>query len=116
MSSRLKRIRDWEERAQAANYCVAVLARKCGVSVRQMERFFLVVHQQPPHDWLHRLRMQRAAELLLEGSTVKEVAIVLGYKHAAHFTHDFKREHGILPSRFPAQAGVRSKKSPDVAF
>ena len=80
MHSRLDHIDDWAKLAGTANYKVGALARVCGVSVRQLFRFFEEKHNRSPHEWLHELRMRRASELLCDKSTAKEVAIKLNYK------------------------------------
>ena len=99
MKSRLGHIEDWETLAQQCRYCVSKLARRCRVSVRELERFTLEEFHQPPHEWLHALRMKRAVELFRDGSLVKEAADLLGYKTRAHLSHDFKQYFGVPPSR-----------------
>jgi AraC-like DNA-binding protein len=95
--SPLARITDWPERAHVAKYSVRALAKACGVSVRTLERFFLPAFSEPPRGWLKRLRMQRAVDLLRDGSTVKETAGCLGYKYPTHFSAEFKRAQGVPP-------------------
>ena len=95
----LQRIVDWERRAHAANYCVATLARDCNVSARTLERHFKRDFAVCPHEWLGRLRMRRAMELLAEGADVKEAAAELGYGFAQHFSRDFKKHFGRSPTR-----------------
>ena len=49
--------------------------------------------------FLLRLRMNRAAELLIDdGLMVKEVADKLGFPDAFTFSRAFKRIHGVPPS------------------
>jgi len=48
------------------------MAKACGVSVRTLERFFLPAFGDTPLRWLKRQRMQRAIELLRDGSTIKK--------------------------------------------
>ncbi len=97
MRSRLIRIQDWERQAEAADYSLHKLARNCGASVRQLERFFLESRQKSPRLWLNGLRQQRALQLLGEGLTVKEIASQLAYKQASHFSREFKKYHGVAP-------------------
>ena len=99
MESRLKLIRNWESLAQSAKYNVSALAEDCGVSGRQLERFFAISLGKSPHQWLHELRMRRAIKLLRDGSHVKETAYLLGYKDASHLTHDFKKYFGVPPTQ-----------------
>lgn len=111
MSSRLDRVKDWSLFAKEARYCALNLARALDVSPRQLRRYFEIKNWGTPHNWLHKLRMRRAVELICDKTPVKDVWIELGYKEAAHFTHDFKMYFGVPPSKFtsdrlqpPAQA------------
>jgi len=49
---------------------------------------------------LNGVRETRAAELLRGGSTIEEVARLLGYAETANFTHAFTRWRGISPRAF----------------
>jgi len=97
MHSRLNRIEDWSPLAREARYSVNLIARKCGVSPRQLERYFHIRFQKSPHAWLRELRMRRAVELLRDGSDLKQVADQLCYREASHFHHDFKAYFGVTP-------------------
>lgn len=116
MHSRLNRIEDWSLLARDARYSVILIARRCGVSSRHLERYFQVKFQKSPHAWLRELRMKRAVELLRDGSDLKQVADQLCYREAAHFHHDFKAYYGVTPGSLTGQAAGRSLKGPDVAF
>jgi transcriptional regulator GlxA family with amidase domain len=100
MNNRLQHIQHWLELAPKARYRSVTLARICQVSVRQLERYFLKHFQQTPHQWLRTARLNRAVELLKDGSSVKETAMMLGYKAVPHFTRDFKQWSGMPPTRF----------------
>ena len=98
MKSRLCQVKDWAELARTANYRASELAKDCGVSTRELERFFLAATGKHPHDWLNQLRQMQGRLLIACGKSVKEAAFELGYKHPAHFTRDFKQFHGIPPT------------------
>jgi len=98
MNGRLAQVTNWEELAQAAKYRAKNLAGKCGVSLRELQRFLLNRARRRPHELLNELRQMRALELLAAGKSVKETAIELGYIHPAHFSRDFKQFHGRPPS------------------
>jgi AraC-like DNA-binding protein len=100
MNSRLNSIKDWHELAQSSGYCVQTLAKRCRVSVRQLERFFRLKFGQSPCAWLRALRVRQAMELLRDDSVIKETAAMLGYKTTSHFSRDFKRQFGMTPSHY----------------
>jgi AraC-like DNA-binding protein len=106
MTSRLDRVRDWASLAKASRYSATAIARECGVSPRQLERFFHERMNKPPHQWLRDLRMGRAVELLREGASVKVAAQELCYKDAAHFCRDFKNYFGTTPGQIAAQQSI----------
>jgi transcriptional regulator GlxA family with amidase domain len=60
MNSKLNHVKNWPELAQAANWSAAILAKKCGVSVRTLERHFLKEMGKSPKAWLAETRQQLA--------------------------------------------------------
>lgn len=100
MSRRLLLITEgeWLKRAHAARYCVGTLAKRCGVSTSTLGRHIRATTGQTPHDWVRKLRMARALELLTDGTSVKETAAELGYKSPYHFARDFRDNRGYPPS------------------
>ena len=103
--SRLDRITkdQWQKLALDAKGSVNALAKLCGVSPRQLQRFIRGRQGAHPARWLNEVRMNHAPALLGEGLTVKESAEKLGYYDTSHFTKAFKAFHGQAPSRFVAQ-------------
>lgn len=102
MNNRLHKIQNWPERAQTANWCASTLAKDCGVSLRTLERYFLKGMCKSPKKWLAEQRQQRASALIQAGSTVKETAAQLDYKHPSHLTNAFKKQCGCCPTDKPA--------------
>lgn len=108
MRSRLNRVNNWDELAGEAQYSTQSLAKIVGATVRQLERYFANEKRGLPHVWLNELRQTRSAQMLNLGHTVKEVAGLLGYKQASHFSREFKRYHGVAPSDFRSHANLTS--------
>jgi AraC family transcriptional regulator len=94
MNTRLHHIQNWPELAQQVKWSAAALAKKCGVSVRTLERYFFNHMGKGPKAWLSEQRQNQAIELLQKGCSVKETAACVGYKHATHFSREFKRYWG----------------------
>jgi transcriptional regulator GlxA family with amidase domain len=99
LNARLHHIQNWPQLAHEANYAVSALAKSCSVSVRNLERLFLPALGETPRRLLKRLRMQRAIELLRDGSTVKETPDCLGYADPSHFSREFKNHYGFAPNK-----------------
>lgn len=98
MNSRLNQIQDWLPLAQHANWSVTRLAKLCKVSVRTIERHFLKTIGKAPKAWMTEQRQMQAVKHLRNGSLVKETASLLGYRHAATFTREFKKIYGQNPT------------------
>jgi transcriptional regulator GlxA family with amidase domain len=103
MNRKLLEITNWSERARAAKWCVAELAKHCGVSVSILERHFWAATRECPQLWLVADRLNRAPALLALGFSVKEVSDQLLYKSQHHFSRAFKQHHGYAPSEHPKQ-------------
>ena len=86
--------------AHQAGYHAGRLAELCGVSLRQLERYFQTDYQCPPARWLSRERFRLACRLLERAHPIKEVAYAVGFKNNAHFSTAFRRENGMSPSEY----------------
>jgi AraC family transcriptional regulator, regulatory protein of adaptative response / methylphosphotriester-DNA alkyltransferase methyltransferase len=83
---------------------LAVVAHEIATSRRQLQRALAEVGGTSFSRELQRVRMERAAELLLAGSLpVQVVARAVGYRQAAQFAKVFRRHHGFSPSTFRRQ-------------
>jgi AraC-like DNA-binding protein len=91
-------------------FSVLKLSARCGVCVRQVQRLVARQYGQPPHQWLRTLRLQRAAELLVVGCSVKETTGALDYKSRAHFSRDFKAYFQMPPSRYARRHARRASR------
>ncbi|MBI4326533.1 MAG: helix-turn-helix transcriptional regulator [Chloroflexi bacterium] len=110
MKSGLDRLCDseWVALANRARFNAHTLAKLCGGSLRQLERYFLWSFGRPPQEWLDELRLCAANPLLLEQEGNKQVASRLGFANASHFIREFKRYHGCTPAKFVEATAVRS--------
>jgi len=77
------------------------IAKRVVTSRRQLQRAFAEAGETSFRSYLQRVRMERAAELLREGSSpVNQVASAVGYRQPAQFAKAFRRHHGAAPSSF----------------
>ena len=77
------------------------VAHEIATSRRQLQRAFAEVGGTSFSRELQRVRMDRAAELLLQAPmAVQAVAGAVGYRQPAQFAKVFRRHHGTAPSAF----------------
>ncbi|MEZ5741917.1 MAG: GlxA family transcriptional regulator [Burkholderiaceae bacterium] len=87
---------------------VSGLSRTLGISERHLLRLFRDHLGETAHDYLLRVRLERARALLVQSDlSVTEIAQVVGYGSVAHFSRAYRRFFGRTPS-----AG-RRKTRPD---
>ena len=116
MASRLDRVKNWALLAKASRYSASAIAYRCGVSPRQLERYFQEHMKKSPHQWLRELRLGRALELIQRDESIKQVAQELCYKDTAHFCRDFKNYFGRTPGQHAAQeCALQSSGTPTQA-
>lgn len=84
------------------------VARRLATSPRQLQRAFAEAGQTNFRTYLRMVRMERAEELLREGSLrVWEVAEAVGYRQPAQFAKAFRHHHGRPPSALRALPAPR---------
>jgi transcriptional regulator GlxA family with amidase domain len=87
-----------DDRLGNTSFNVEELADEIGLSRRQLTRRVKSILGEAPSDLIHRMRLERAVELLEVGSgTVSEVAYRVGFKSASHFGAAFKEAFGHTP-------------------
>lgn len=90
-----------ERRYGEEDVTLASVAREIATSRRQLQRAFAEAGGTSFSRVLQQVRMERAAELLAEGSLpVQAVAGRVGYRQAAQFAKVFRRHLGAPPSSF----------------
>jgi AraC family transcriptional regulator, regulatory protein of adaptative response / methylphosphotriester-DNA alkyltransferase methyltransferase len=83
------------------------IARRLATSRRQLQRSFAEVGDTSFRSYVAEVRMQRALELLREGTLpVRDVAASVGYRQPAQFAKTFRRHHGAPPSSFRGNGRV----------
>lgn len=87
------------------------LSRSLGMSRSQLYRKFSALTEISVHQFIRKLRLQNARELLLTGNkNVTEVAMETGFKNLSHFSKVFYEEFGIAPSRVRPENNLLKKK------
>ncbi len=96
-----QRCRSYLERRGLQLRSLAEAAAACSVSEAHLCRLFHRYDVISPYQLLVRLKMARAAVLLLDrGLLVREVGRQVGYEDPYHFSKAFKRVYGLSPEAF----------------
>ncbi|BBO83656.1 hypothetical protein DSCO28_42220 [Desulfosarcina ovata subsp. sediminis] len=76
------------------------LANAVGMSVSKLKMLFPKFFGMPPYEYLRKMRMQRAMDLLHQhGMNVTETAMAVGYSSISHFAKAFHRQYAVFPSQ-----------------
>jgi AraC-like DNA-binding protein len=88
------------------------LGREVGVSQFYLSRIFSEEMRMTIPQFLRRIRMERAAELLRDGRhNVTEAAFAVGYSSLGHFSKAFCEVIGCCPTLYPhARQLVRPRR------
>lgn len=77
------------------------LERASGLSPSRLQALFREVTGYPPLDYLRRLRVEEARQLLADSRlAVKEVAARTGFRDTSHFSKVFRRVDGLAPAHY----------------
>jgi len=82
------------------------LAKLIGLDRRYLSRVFKKSIGMTMQQCLVNKRMEHAAVLLNSGHSVGEVATLIGYDDAFHFSKMFKKHYGISPNRYKAGSAI----------
>jgi AraC-like DNA-binding protein len=86
---------------------LAMAANLCELSRFQFSRSFKKEQGLTFRDFVVRIRIERAAELMRQSPhlSVTEAAFVVGFNDVSHFSRMFRRRLGVLPSRYRRTEG-----------
>ncbi len=77
------------------------LAQSAGVHPAHLAEVFRQHYQCTPGEYLRRVRVERAIELMAEPeAALAEIALAVGFSDQSHFSRVFKRATGMTPARF----------------
>lgn len=107
---RTAQVRTYAERVDAARHrletryaerhSLADLASEAGLSLYHFARIFRDLVGVPPHRYLLKVRLARAAALLREGVPVSHSCFRVGFDTLGHFAEAFRREFAVAPSEW----------------
>jgi transcriptional regulator GlxA family with amidase domain len=86
---------------QRRAHSLSALAQSVNLSPTRLCCLFKAETGMPPASYLRKLRMNEAAMLLSSTFlSVKEIMVRVGFSDESHFVRDFKRLHGLTPTKY----------------
>lgn len=92
-----------QERLHEEELSLYLVAEKLFVNYSYLSRIFKKLTGQSFSDYVLRLRMEKAKELLAKGEKVYDTANQVGYRHVNYFAKAFTKYWGIRPSEVNKQ-------------
>lgn len=97
----VRRIIERLESTPLERYDLASLAAETGYSSGHFLRSFRATTGLPPHQFIIRMRLERARRLMLNRSlSLVDIALESGFSSHSHFSRAFRRHYGASPSSF----------------
>jgi transcriptional regulator GlxA family with amidase domain len=98
--STLNTIANWADEIFDSHFSVKEIAKRHGVTPRQVRRYFKQKTGESLHAFMYRQRLDLAMSKLKSagGLRIKELAAELGYQVASSLSHAFKKRFGIPPT------------------
>jgi AraC family transcriptional regulator len=80
---------------------IAGLAAEVDIHPVHLARVFRRHHHCSPAEYLRRIRVRRACEMLADGDeTLSAIAFATGFADQSHFTRNFRRALGVTPGKY----------------
>lgn len=96
----LKQVVEYIDHHLDQNLTLTTLAAIAHISPSYFSALFKQSTGLTPHQYVIRCRIDRAKQLLLQGMSVAEAALNLGFSHQSHLNRHFKRLVGMTPKEF----------------
>jgi AraC-like DNA-binding protein len=97
----LLRVRDLVRDCYAQDLTLADLSEEADVSAGHLLRTFRSTFGETPHEFLTRLRLDRAKHLLtVSGRPVTDICFEVGFQSLGSFSTLFRRRVGVSPAEF----------------
>ena len=91
---------EWLRERLDQNIDIPRMAERMAMSERSFYRKFTQCFGETPRDYVEKLRLDNARNLLSSKTSLKQIAILNGYSTAAQLTKAFERRFGVSPMMF----------------
>ncbi|WP_219835268.1 response regulator transcription factor [Paenibacillus sp. R14(2021)] len=103
-NANMKRLLDYIQAHYAEPLNLTEMAKHFHFNPSYLSSYFSSHHNEGFVDYLHRVRLEKAEELLRAGETsISEISGMVGYSDHSYFCKVFKKHTGLSPSRYRQQ-------------
>ncbi|WP_224726472.1 response regulator transcription factor [Paenibacillus vietnamensis] len=103
-NANMKKLLDYIDEHYAEPLSLTEMAKHFHFNPSYLSSYFSSHHSEGFIEYLHRVRTDKAAELLRKGeATISEISGLVGYSDHSYFTKVFKKLTGMSPSRYRRQ-------------
>jgi Response regulator containing CheY-like receiver domain and AraC-type DNA-binding domain len=103
-NANMKRLLDYIHEHYAEPLNLTEMAKHFHFNPSYLSSYFSTHHNEGFVDYLHRVRLEKASELLRAGeTTISEISGMVGYSDHSYFCKVFKKHTGLSPSRYRQQ-------------
>jgi two-component system response regulator YesN len=98
--SRVEKIKNYVNENLSAKLDASSVAQEMKLTRFTLQSIFKKYEGETFRQYVEKVRMEKAFQLLVEGKWVKEVFVATGYNHRATFDKAFKRRYEYPPAYF----------------
>lgn len=100
-TAKLKIVLEYIDQHYSEELSIAQLAGLCYFSEYHFMRFFKKYIGMSCLDYIKNLRLEKAAELLEQGTlSTLDVSLLAGFRNLSYFHREFKKKYGLTPKNF----------------
>lgn len=98
---KIKKVRNFILKNLENHYTIEQLSKKFDISESSLKNQFKKLYGQSIYSYTKKLRLEKSKTLLLKGEmSITQIALESGYENPAKFSSAFKKEFGVIPSKF----------------
>lgn len=96
-----KAVRDYLIENSSKKFTIAHICRKFDITSTLFKKCFKELYQYPPHEYLDRIRISGAAELLVETDmNILDISVEMEYSSPSNFSRKFKSVYKMSPLEY----------------
>ena len=98
---RIHHAQQWIEANFSSSFLLDEVADRVGMSLRSLRRRFSFATGETPMEYLHRVRLETAKNLLISSTlSIEQIAYRVGYEDSNYFSRLFKKKLKLTPREY----------------